>query len=283
MDLQLKGKRAIVTGSNAGIGAAIVRYLAQEGATVVVHGRDEERARKVADEIKSKGGTAHVATGAITDDKTVARICEEATKAAGGIDILINNAGTYPMASWFESKTQEWIDSYNLDVVSNVRFIQQLVPAMKERGWGRVIQISSASGVLVPANFFPIYSVSKAAQTFMTKHLAIELTNTGVTVNTVSPGPASSETNIQSLTKEAEQAGRPTDWASVERHYVETLMDDPPVPRMVRPEEVAPLVAYLASPLADAVTGANYLIDSGYAISGFKRQHPAEKSATQSA
>ena len=272
MDLQLSGKRALVTGSSAGLGEAIVRFLAQEGVVVVVHGRSQERAQRIADDIRSGGGTASVAIGSVTDDAAVADLCRQAVAATGGIDILINNAGTYPMETWWTSTPAQWLDSYNLDVISNVRFIQQLVPAMKERGWGRVIQISSASAVQVPANFFPIYAVSKSAQTYLTKHLAIELTNTGITVNTVSPGAASSETNVKLLTDQARQAGRPTDWASVERHYVETLMDDPPIRRLVRPEEVAPLVAYVASPLADAITGSNFLIDSGFSISGFRRQ-----------
>ena len=282
MDLQLKGKRALVTGSTAGLGEAIVRFLAREGVTVVVHGRNRERAQKIVDDIGAAGGRAYIALGAITDDESVADICRQAIEATGGIDILVNNAGTYPMANWWESKSEQWLESYNLDVVSNVRFIQPVVPAMKERGWGRVIQISSASAVQVPANFFPIYSVSKSAQTFLTKHLAVELTDTGVTVNTVSPGPASSDNNINLLTEEARQAGRPTDWPSVEQHYVETLMDDPPVRRMVRPEEVGPLVAYVASPLADAVTGSNFLIDSGYSISGFKRQHQPQEAEARS-
>lgn len=228
MDLKLQGKRALITGSSAGIGAAIACFMAQEGATVVVHGRHYLRARRVADKICAAGGTAYATPGDITDDASAAHLAEVAIAAIGGIDILINNAGAYPMAGWWDSKPQEWLDGYNLDVVSNVRLIQKLVPPMKERGWGRVIQISSASAVLVPVNFFPIYATAKAAQTFMTKHLAVELTGTGVTVNTVSPGPVSSETNIRLLTESAEKAGRPTDWTTVEQHYVDTLMDDPP-------------------------------------------------------
>lgn len=207
-----------------------------------------------------------------TPPRRAARVARRAVEAAGGSDILVNNAGTYPMADWWRSRPEEWIESYNLDVVSCVRLIQALVPAMVERGWGRVINVSSASAVRSPANFFPIYSASKAAQPSLAGHLAVELAGTGVTVNTCSPGPVSSRNNVDFLTRQTAEAGRPTEWASVERDYVDTLMQDPPSGRMTRPDEVPPVIAYLASPLSDAGTGANFVIDGGYALTGFKRQ-----------
>lgn len=271
MDMQLKGKRALVTGSSAGIGEAIAHTLANEGASIVVHGRNEERARKVTDEIRAKGTPAECVIGEVTSDSDVDRIAEEAQLAFGGIDILINNAGSYPFTDWWSGTSQEWVEAFRLEVIGPVRLIQRLVPAMVERGWGRVIQISSASVPRSPANFFPIYSVSKAAQTFLAGHLAVELTRTGVTVNTVSPGPVSSRFMMDGLAEQAKAQGRPSDDASLERFYIDNLMQEPPVDRLLRPGEVGPLVAYVCSPLADGATGQNFIIDCGYTITGFKR------------
>lgn len=272
MDLELKGKRALVTGSSTGIGAAIAQTLAAEGATVVVHGRNAERADKVANGIHAAGGQAKVILGDLNTDDGAEQIAANVEAALGGVDILVNNAGSYPLTGWWDSTAQDWLDTYNTDVASCVRLIRRLVPAMSERGWGRVIMISSAAATMVPGNYFPLYACAKAAQTHMAGSLAVELTGSGVTVNVVSPGPVATETWKDLYTQQAAQEGRSTDLADVERRYIETFMQDPPVTRLTTTEEIADLVAFLASPRAGAITAANHFVDGGVAVTGFRRQ-----------
>lgn len=271
MDMKLNGRRALVTGSSAGIGEAIAHTLAEEGCSIIVHGRSGDRARQVRDDLRAKGAQAEFIVGDVTSDDDLDRMAAEALRAFGGVDILINNAGAYPFTDWWSGSTEEWTEAFKLEVIGPVRLIQKIVPHMVQQGWGRVIQISSASVPRSPANFFPIYSISKAAQTFMAGHLAVELTRTGVTVNTVSPGPCSSRFMMDGLAEQARQQGRPDDDASLERFYIDNLMQEPPVDRLLRPEEVGPLVAYVCSPLADGATGQNFILDCGYGVTGFKR------------
>src|SRR5262245_47155372 len=137
MELNLSNKRALVTGSTSGLGEAIVKLLAREGASVVVHGRDERRAEAVAAAIRQDGGRADVALGDLTTDDGADRVAA----VAGDVDILVNNAGAYHHASWFGTAPSRWRADYELNVISGVRMIHRLVPAMRGRGWGRVITI----------------------------------------------------------------------------------------------------------------------------------------------
>ena len=147
LDLKLEGKRALVTGSSSGIGESIARLLAQAGAAVVVHGRNAERAERVAADInKQKGGRAWVALGDLAGEEGGARVASRTLETLGGIDILVNNAGGADdgMKPWFETPIDEWKDVFEQNVFSAVRLIRLLVPRMKESGWGRVIQISKS-------------------------------------------------------------------------------------------------------------------------------------------
>ncbi|MFZ1041578.1 MAG: SDR family NAD(P)-dependent oxidoreductase [Anaerolineales bacterium] len=140
MDLKLVGKRALVTGSSSGLGAAIVKLLAAEGAAVVVHGRNKSRANTVAETIRAKGGEAKVALGDLATDAG-ADTAAHAALSGGPIDILVNNAGILVGRPWMEGTPELWQQVYNNNVISSVRMIQRLVPQMRERHWGRVIQI----------------------------------------------------------------------------------------------------------------------------------------------
>src|SRR5581483_7289374 len=144
MDLRLAGKRALVTGSSSGIGEVIVKLLAAEGVAVVVHGRDESRANAVAQAIRAEGGSAEVALGDLTTDAGADAVAVAAL-AGGPIDILVNNAGVIAEAngflSWMEATAADWTQKYNINVIAGVRMIQRLIPQMRERHWGRVIQI----------------------------------------------------------------------------------------------------------------------------------------------
>jgi NAD(P)-dependent dehydrogenase (short-subunit alcohol dehydrogenase family) len=190
VDLTLVGRRALVTGSSSGIGTGIAELLADEGVSVVVHGRNEERANAVAARIRSRGGRAGVALGDLSTDDGAAGVAEAALAAFDGIDILVNNAGgttESPDKSWFALPTQAWVATYESNVMAAVRLIHLLVPAMRERGWGRVINIGTAAGV-TPTSGQPDYGPAKAAMLNMSLGLSKALSRTGVTSNTISPG-----------------------------------------------------------------------------------------------
>jgi 3-oxoacyl-[acyl-carrier protein] reductase len=147
MARELEGKRALVTGSSNGLGMAIAKRLAREGARLVVHGRNIERAERVAADIRAEGGEAHVAIGDLMLDDQASAVADTAEATLGGIDILVNNAGGesagHGQASFFDAKPEEWLKTYNGNVVCAIRLIQRFAPGMKAAGWGRIIQISS--------------------------------------------------------------------------------------------------------------------------------------------
>ncbi len=166
MDLQLQGKRALVTGSSSGIGAGIAIALAREGAAVVVHGRSRERAEQVAEELRGQGGRVQVAIGDLTDDAQAAQVAHAADDAFGGIDILINNAGGTAgkqQQDWLGTAPEVWAATYQTNVISAVRLIRHFIPQMKQRGWGRIIQLASASATQPLPFSLPDYQASKAA------------------------------------------------------------------------------------------------------------------------
>ncbi len=184
MDLNLTGRNALVTGSTSGIGAGIAIALAREGATVVVHGRSEARAKSVVEQIVEAGGKAHYALGDLGNDDGANAVIEQALGAVKKIDILVNNVGgpVEGKVSFFDTTLGEWADSYNGNALAAVRMIQGLVPAMKARGWGRVIQITSRNAISPHANM-PSYGGAKAAMNNFTLGLSKELAFTGVTSN----------------------------------------------------------------------------------------------------
>jgi 3-oxoacyl-[acyl-carrier protein] reductase len=280
MDLNLNGKRALVTGSTAGIGAEIVRVLAAEGASVVIHGRNAERANNVAAEIRAAGGAVAVALGELTNDGEAGRVAREAESAFGGLDILVNNAGGYPITGWWNTPADVWLETYNTDVVAGVRLVKALVPGMIERGWGRVIQIASRAATQGTANFFPQYASAKAGQLRIASSLAVELAGTGVTSNAISPGAVATETFKKLYTERARDEGRSTEWDDVARAWIDQFMPGIPLARLLTPREVADITAFLASPCAAAITGSDIIIDGGLGITGFKRQpsHPPKPS-----
>ncbi|MBP2833771.1 SDR family oxidoreductase [Aquimarina sp. U1-2] len=276
MELNLKGKKALVTGSTAGIGQGIVKTLAAEGVTVVINGRSsEEKAKKLKSEIEKSGGKAIVAMGDVSSDNGVQEVVNKIKSEIGNIDILVNNAGIYPWGNWWNSTPEEWIKTYEVDVVSNVRFIQALVPMMVRKGWGRVIQISSASGHTTPANLAPVYACTKASQTHMARSLAVELRGTGITVNAVCPAPVSTKTTLELFKESAKEKGYGENDKGIQKFFVDTVMHNPPVERMATVEEIAGTVAYLCSPIADHISGSEFLTDCGYSITGF-RPAPSE-------
>ncbi|BAZ11646.1 putative 3-oxoacyl-(acyl carrier protein) reductase [Calothrix sp. NIES-4071] len=163
MDLQLAGKRALITGSNSGIGAEIAKTLAKEGVKIIITGRNQERAFQVAEAIMQEGGEAIAVSGDLSTVEGVRQIAEGADVAFQGIDILINNAGgTEDLKAWMDTSPQEWEKTYQANVIAPVRLIQLLVPQMKKQGWGRIIQIASVAATR-PLAVGADYAAAKAA------------------------------------------------------------------------------------------------------------------------
>ncbi len=261
MDLRLAGKRALVTGSSSGIGEAIVKLLAAEGVAVVVHGRDESRANAVAEAIRAEGGSAEVALGDLTTDAGADAVAAAALEG-GPINILVNNAGVINYLSWTEMTAADWTQTYNTNVISAVRMIQRLVPQMREQHWGRVIQTGGGLSQQ-PGAAMPHYNASLAARHNLAVSLARELKNTGVTSNVVAPGAIlASEAIRTQLTHMGQAHGWGETWEEIERSATQNMAPND-VGRLGRPEEIAAAVAYLASPLADYVSGATLRVDGG--------------------
>lgn len=260
MDYKLAGRRALVTGSSAGLGEAIAIMLADEGVHVIVHGRNEERTNAVVQRIIEAGGTAEAALGDLSTDEGADNVASVAL-AGGPVDILVNNAGYYAHTSWSNTSCQDWMDVYNVNVISYVRMIQRIVPTMKGQGWGRVINIGGGLGIQ-PISDLPHYNASLAARHNMSVSLARQLAGTGITSNVVAPGAIMNPGVEQWLRNAAPQKGWGTDIAEMERNAVKELVPND-ARRFGRQEEVAAAVAYLASPYADYVSGALLRVDAG--------------------
>jgi NAD(P)-dependent dehydrogenase (short-subunit alcohol dehydrogenase family) len=264
MDLQLKGKRALVSGSSSGIGAAIALELACEGVAVVVHGRHRERATAVARDVEARGVPAAVALGELTDDAQADAVCDAALAAFGGIDILVNCAGGVVRSDnpeWEDVSSAEWLASFNLNVVSIIRLAKKLAPGMAARGWGRIVNISSIGGRMFSGRLHD-YGAAKAAVDHLTANLSKTLAPGGVTVNAVIPGTVLTPQAERWIATLRRQNGWPDDLAQNERVYT-TEFNPQPVPRLGRPSEIAAAVTFLASPRSDYTTGAILRVDGG--------------------
>ena len=252
MDIQLTGRHALVTGSSSGLGEAIARLLAAEGAEVVVHGRDRARTEAVAKEI---GATA--AIGDLTTDAGADAVAE----AAGEVDVLVNNAGAYDTVGWDDATPELWQQTYNVNVVSGIRMIHRLAPGMRARGWGRVIQIGGGLAVQ-PMAMQPHYNATLAARHNLAVSLARELAGSGVTSNVVAPGTILADATRKLLTDLAPSHGWGEQWPEIEANAARSFVPND-IGRFGRPTEIAGAVAYLCSPYADYVSGATLRVDGG--------------------
>jgi len=258
MDLQLKGKRALVSGASAGIGWAIARELAAEGAEVVLNARDPRRLAEGVARIRQQLPDAMV-RGVAADLGTAAG-CHALLAEAGDCDILINNLGIFDPKPFESIGDDEWQRFFEVNVMSGVRLSRHHLPAMKQRGWGRIVFISSESGICPPAEMVH-YGMTKSAQLSISRALAETCTGTGVTVNAVLPGPTRTEGALDFFGKLAHEAGQTIEQA--ERDFFARARPTSIIKRFVEPAEVAGMVAYVCSPRAAATNGAALRVEGG--------------------
>lgn len=263
MDLGIAGRRALVTGSTSGIGAATARMLAAEGVRVIVNGRNTDRAEAVRAAIVAAGGTAAIALGDLSTDEGAEAAMRTALAAFGGIDILINNLGQYePFAPvWTDATPAQWAATYEANVIAAVRTIRAAVDGMKAAGWGRIINVASGAYSEPPPEF-PTYGPSKAALVNLSVGLAKSLADTGITVNTVSPGNVLTEALKANLPVIGKANGwKETDIATLEYRFAKQWRSL--VSRTGRVEEIAAVICFVASQHASYITGTNYRVDGG--------------------
>lgn len=262
MDMGLRGKRALVTGSSRGTGAVIAEHLAREGALVIVHGLDVADAQHtIAEQLRSAGLCAHAVSGDIRTDQGADRVAAELREYADGIDILINNYGAPASGDWHTASSAQWVEVYQQNVLSAVRMIDHFVPGMRERKWGRVIQLATI-GALRPNKRMPHYYAAKGAMANLTASLVKELAGSNITVNTISPGLIHTAEVEASLRALAQKRGWGEDWNEIEARGTELWMPNPSG-RLARREEVADLVTFVASERAGYLNGAHLRIDGG--------------------
>ena len=258
MDLELGRRRALITGSTAGIGYAIARGLAAEGAQVVITGRTQAsvdgalaRLRKDLPKAAAEGVAADCATAAGAES-VFARVPE--------VDILVNNLGIYGRMPFFDITDAEWQRYFDVNVLSGIRFARRYAPAMARRGWGRIIFVSSESGLNIPREMIH-YGMSKTAQLSVSHGLAMELAGTGVTVNALLPGPTKTENTDRMRAERAKAAGKTV--AEIEADFFVNFRPTSILKRFTSAGEVANLAVYLCGAGASATTGAALRADGG--------------------
>src|SRR5579863_3722670 len=250
MDLQLNGKTALVTGSTAGIGLAIAQALAKEGASVIVNGRTEERVRAA---IQTSGAAYGVAADLATETgarKLIAQFPH--------VDILVNNLGIFEPKPFDQITDDDWRRFFEVNVLSGVRLSRHYSVPMKENNWGRIVFISSESGLQIPVDMIH-YGMTKTAQLAVSRGLAESLAGTGITVNAVLPGPTASRGVGDFVGQLAQAQGKSFEQAEAE--FFRDVRPTSLLKRFATPEEVAAMVTYVASPRSAATTGAALRVD----------------------
>lgn len=258
MNLDLSGRAALVTGSTRGIGYAAALGLARQGASVVLHGRSESSVAAALEKARAAAPGADFAAAA--GDLATEEGCDSVSAVRAEVDILVNNAGIYAAAPFAEIPDSEWERYFRTNVMSGVRLARRYLPGMIARDWGRIVFVSSESGVFIPPDMIH-YGVSKAAQLAVSRGLAETTAGTGVTVNSVLPGPTWVETNAERVARRAADQGR-----TLEEAKADVFTERRPsslLRRYAEPEEVASMICYACSPAASATNGAALRVDGG--------------------
>lgn len=263
MDLKLTDKLALVTGSTAGIGYAIAEALAREGARVIVNGRSQAAVDEAAARLASATGRE---THRFTGDLSTAAAAEDVVRQYPEVEILVNNLGIFEAKPFEDIPDADWMRFFEVNVLSGVRLARLYLPGMKQRNWGRIIFISSESAVQIPTEMIH-YGMTKTAQLAVSRGLAETVAGTGITVNSILPGPTRSRGVIDFVDALAKAEGQ--SFEEYEKAFFEKDRPSSLIKRFAAPEEVASLVAYIASPLASATTGAALRADGGVIRSAF--------------
>ncbi|AMP69014.1 SDR family NAD(P)-dependent oxidoreductase [Ralstonia solanacearum] len=262
MDLRLQNKLALVTGSTKGIGHAIAVALAAEGARVILNGRTDASVAEAVSRLLAEAPGAHVE--AFAGDLSDPAQAEALAARFPRVDILVNNLGIFDPKPFEDIDDAEWLRFFNVNVMSGVRLSRAYLPGMKAQNWGRIVFISSESGVQIPAEMVH-YGVTKTALLGLSRGLAELCAGTAVTVNAVLPGPTRSE-GVETFTRKLSGGQR---FEAFEKTFFETARPTSLIKRFATPQEVASLVAYVASPLSAATTGAALRVDGGVVKSAF--------------
>jgi len=261
MKLGLKEKVILVTGASKGIGKAIAAAFAAEGSRVVLNARNQQELEQVVQEIRQSGGYALALAADVTSASEVQRLAQQAVERLGTVHVLVNNAGgTGGFAQFEELSDEDWINVFNLNVLSTVHMTRALLPYMKQQKWGRIINIASESGIQ-PDPFFPHYNAAKAAVINLTKSLSKAYARDGILVNTVSP--AFIKTPLVEQLLAAQVQGQGITPREAEQAFLRQNRPHIELGRPGTPEEVASAVVFLASEAASYITGANLRVDGG--------------------
>jgi NAD(P)-dependent dehydrogenase (short-subunit alcohol dehydrogenase family) len=258
MNLGIEGKRALVTGSTVGIGFAVARSLAREGARVILNGRTQGRVDAAVAAIRAELPAAHI--GGVAADLGTAAGCEDVIDQVPAVEILVNNVGIFEPKPFEEIPDEDWIRFFEVNVLSGIRLTRHYLPEMRRRNWGRVVFVSSESAVQIPTEMIH-YGMTKTAQLAIARGLAETLAGTNVTVNSVLPGPTSSE-GVGAFVADL-AAARGVGAAEVERDFFATARPSSILQRFATPDEVAAMIVFVCGEPASATTGAALRVDGG--------------------
>jgi NAD(P)-dependent dehydrogenase (short-subunit alcohol dehydrogenase family) len=262
MDLQLNGKKALISGSTKGIGLAIAIALAREGAHVVINGRSDGSLAAALEQIRSAQPNA--AVEGFNGDLSLAGDVDGLRKQVPSLDILVNNLGIYEPKPFEEIPDEEWRRFFEVNVLSGVRLSRAYLPGMKERDWGRIIFVSSESGIQIPTEMIH-YGMTKTAQLAVSRGIAETCAGTKVTVNAILPGP----THTEGVDGFVAKLSKGKSFAEFEKEFFQTVRPASLLKRFATPEEVANLAVYVCSPLSSATNGAALRVDGGVVRSCF--------------
>lgn len=256
MDFGLKGKTALVSGSTTGIGFAIAKALVQEGATVYINGRSEERVNAAISSIKQPKGVLLPAVFDLSEPSGIEKLIIKVPS----VDILVNNLGIYEVKPFEEIKDEDWMRFFNVNVMSGIRLSRHYFPLMKEKNWGRIVFISSESSINPPIEMIH-YGMTKTAQLAVSRGLAEMSKGTNVTVNSVLPGPTYSE-GVEEFIRHVAKEKKITP-QQAEADFFKTVRPTSLIQRFATIDEVGATVAFVCSELGAAINGTALRVDGG--------------------